>query len=59
MKGFVDKYLNKFISKKLMVFIIATIFVGFSKIDPINWVNLSMVYISSQAALDIMLALRK
>lgn len=59
MKAKLDKILNKFISKKLTVFIIATIFVYFSKIDPINWVNLSMVYIGSQACVDIMLALRK
>ena len=59
MKGFVDKYLNKFISKKLTVFIIATLFICYSKIDPINWVNLSMVYIGSQACVDMIAQLRK
>lgn len=55
----IDKILNKFISKKLFVFIIATIFIIFSKIDPINWINLSMVYIGSQAAVDVIATLRK
>ena len=59
MRAKLDKILNKFISKKLTEFIIATIFICFSKIDPINWVNLSMVYISSQAAVDLVGWLRK
>ncbi len=59
MKAKLDKFLNRFISKKLTVFIIATIFIVLHKIDPINWVNLSMVYIGSQAAVDIMKQLRK
>ncbi len=59
MKAKLDQILNKFISKKLTVFIIATIFVALHKIDPINWVNLSMVYIGSQAAIDMMKSLRK
>lgn len=59
MKAKLDQILNKFISKKLTVFIIATVFVALHKIDPINWVNLSMVYIGSQAAIDMMKSLRK
>jgi hypothetical protein len=59
MKAKLDKVLNKFVSKKLLVFIIATVFCFFSKIDAINWVNLAMVYIGSQAAVDMLLALRK
>ena len=59
MKSKIDLFLNRFISKKLTVFIIATIFIVFSKIDPINWVNLSMVYIGSQAAVDLMKELRQ
>lgn len=58
MKNRIDNFLNRFISKKLTVFIIATVFVYFAKIDPINWVNLSMVYIGSQAAVDLMKQLR-
>ena len=59
MKGFVDKYLNKFISKKLTVFIIATIFVAYKHILPDQWVNIACVYIGCQAVLDAFIALRK
>tara|TARA_R110000824_G_scaffold89108_3_gene218734 strand:- start:776 stop:955 length:180 start_codon:yes stop_codon:yes gene_type:complete len=59
MKAKLDKFLNRFISKKLTVFIMATIFIALHKIDPISWVNLSMVYIGSQAAVDMMKLLRK
>jgi len=58
MKSKLDNILNRFISKKLTVFIIATIFIYFNKIDAVNWVNLSMIYIGSQAAVDLMKALR-
>ena len=58
MKAFVDKYLNKFVSKKLTVFIIACIFVYLGKISGTEWVNISMMYIGSQAAIDAILALR-
>jgi len=58
MKSKIDSILNRFISKKLTVFIIATIFIYFNKIDAVNWVNLSMIYIGSQAAVDLMKALR-
>ncbi len=58
MKAFVDKYLNKFISKKLTVFIIACVFVYTNKILSAEWVNIAMVYIGSQAAVDIVQKLR-
>jgi len=58
MKSKLDNILNRFISKKLTVFIIATVFIYFNKIDAVNWVNLSMIYIGSQAAVDLMKALR-
>lgn len=58
MKAFVDKYLNKFVSKKLTVFVIACIFVYLGKIAGTEWVNISMMYIGSQAAIDAIIALR-
>jgi len=59
MKAKIDKFLGRFISKKLTVFLIATVFLYFAKIDSINWVNLAMIYIGSQAAVDMMGKLRK
>jgi len=59
MKAFVDNYLNKFISKKLTVFIISCVFVYTQKILSAEWVNIAMVYIGSQACVDMILQLRK
>ena len=59
MKAKFDKFISRFISKKLTVFLIATIFVYLGKIMPEQWVNISMVYIGSQAAIDAISKLRK
>tara|TARA_Y100000310_G_C20264735_1_gene615283 strand:+ start:240 stop:422 length:183 start_codon:yes stop_codon:yes gene_type:complete len=59
MKAKIDKFLGKFISKKLTVFIIACVFIYTSKILPSQWVNIAMVYIGSQAAVDMLIALRR
>jgi hypothetical protein len=58
-KNKIDKFLGHFVSKKLTVFIIATFFVGLKLIEPTQWVNISMIYISSQALIDAMAKLRK
>ena len=58
MKAKLDKILNSFISKKLTVFLIACIFLALEKIEGIQWVNIAMVYIGSQAAVDIIMKLR-
>jgi hypothetical protein len=53
MKAFIDKYLDYSISKKLTVFIIATIFLGFERIDSSEWLIISSIYIGTQTAIDI------
>ena len=58
-KPLIDKLLGIVISKKLTVFFIATIFIILGKLDSEQWVNISMVYIGSQAAVDLMIQLRK
>ena len=55
----IDKILSIVISKKLTVFFIATIFIILGKLNSEQWVNISMVYIGSQAAVDLMIQLRK
>jgi hypothetical protein len=47
-----DLILGKAMSKKLMVFFIATAFVIFKHIDPENWVRIAEIYIGSQALVD-------
>ena len=58
MKAKLDKFLSRFISKKLTVFLIACIFVFTEKILGEQWVNIAMVYIGSQAAVDMIISLR-
>lgn len=52
-KEFVDKHLNKWISRKLVVFIVASIGLFTSNVTSGDWVIISAVYLGSQAATDI------
>lgn len=58
MKNFIDKHLNRFVSKKLFVFAIATVFFTLGMLPAPLWFQLTMVYIGSQAAVDIVQKLR-
>lgn len=53
-----DKILGFTMSKKLSVFIIATIAFFSDKMESEDWVHLAMVYIGAQAAVDIFLSLK-
>jgi hypothetical protein len=48
-----DRILDRFISRKLLVWIVSTVFMYFAKIESSDWVLISMVYLGSQGALDI------
>ena len=43
---YVDKYLSKFISRKLIVFVVASIGLFTGNIDGNNWVIISTAYVS-------------
>lgn len=58
MKAKIDKILGSFVSKKLTVFIVGSVFLVLGKVMPEQWVNISMVYIGSQAAIDAIVKLR-
>ena len=58
MAAIIDKYFNKFISRKLIVWLAATGLMYNSTIDADNWVTLSLIYIGSQAAVDITKAIK-
>jgi hypothetical protein len=49
----VDKYVNKFVSRKLLAFVIATIALFTSDLISGDWVIIATVYIGAQAATDI------
>lgn len=53
--AFLDRGLDKIISRKLLVWAFATVGVPFGFIDGEQWVQISMVYIGSQAAMDFIL----
>ncbi len=53
--AFLDRGLQKIISRKLLVWSFATVGVPLGFINGEQWVQLSMVYIGSQAAMDFIL----
>jgi len=52
-KNGLDKFLDKIISRKLLVWITATVLMYGSKITSDDWVLICMIYLGSQGALDI------
>jgi hypothetical protein len=53
--AFLDRGLNKLISRKLLVWLVATAGVPMDYITGEEWIQISMVYIGSQAAMDFIL----
>jgi hypothetical protein len=54
----IDKFLSKFISRKLMVFVISVIALFSDKITGDNWIVLSTAYIGIQGIADIVQRLK-
>mgnify|MGYP003383830870 CR=1 FL=1 len=59
MKAVIDKILSLYISKKLIVFLIATGLVISAKISGAEWINIAIVYIGTQGVIDAIVKLRK
>lgn len=59
MKAIIDIFLNKFISRKLLVFLIVTIALFYDKISGKEWINVAMIYIGTQAVIDSIIKLRR
>lgn len=51
-RNFLDKYLNKFISRKLLVLIIGTILLCFGFINGEIWLTLASLYIAVEGVKD-------
>ena len=51
--GVIDVISEKVLSRKLMVWIIATVFLGFGKITPDEWMSISLGYIGMQGVADL------
>jgi hypothetical protein len=52
-KAFADKHLERFLSRKLLVWITTTGLLIFDKINGEQWVAISLAYIGSQGIADI------
>jgi len=50
--GKIDTILNKWASRKLMVFFIATLLISFSKIESTDWTYIAIAYIVMQGLVD-------
>lgn len=48
----VDSWLEKVTSRKLMVWTVASVFMGFSLIESADWVMISALYIGGQSIID-------
>ena len=59
MKGIIDKVLNWTISKKLSVFVVATILVLKNNISGSEWVYVALVYIGMQGTIDLYNRIKK
>jgi len=59
MKGLIDKVLAWTISKKLTVFLIATILILKGSISGSEWVYISLMYIGTQGAIDLYNSIKK
>ena len=51
--AFLDRIQEKITSRKLMVWLTATGLMAFSNLESSDWVAISLVYIGSQAAVDL------
>jgi len=52
-KEFLDHLLGKFTSRKLMVWVTATVLAVIGSVTSEDWVAVSLVYIGSEAAVDL------
>ena len=59
MNGLIDKVLAWTISKKLTVFLIATILILKGNITGSEWVYISLMYIGTQGAIDLYNSIKK
>lgn len=51
--GVIDVISEKILSRKLMVWIVATVFLGFGKVTPDEWMSISLGYIGMQGVADL------
>ena len=50
--GWVDKFLGKFVSRKLLVFTTATALLYLSELDAETWGLIAIIYVGGQSVID-------
>jgi hypothetical protein len=58
-KGTIDKFLARYSSRKLMVFVIATLLTLFGDVTSSDWVTISAIYIGGQTIIDAVAKLKQ
>lgn len=51
-KGLIDKLIGRAVSRKLLVWATATAALFYGLVQPEQWMEISMIYVGSQAAVD-------
>tara|TARA_R110000765_G_scaffold165241_1_gene270267 strand:+ start:317 stop:496 length:180 start_codon:yes stop_codon:yes gene_type:complete len=59
MKAKIDTLLKKYVSRKLMVFVVASVGLFSATLTSSDWVIISAVYIGTQGAIDAIAKLRQ
>jgi|TARA_R110000796_G_scaffold28190_10_gene77311 hypothetical protein len=59
MKARIDKILNRYVSRKLMVFVVASFGLFSATLTSSDWVTIAAVYIGTQGAIDAIAKLRQ
>ncbi len=52
MRQKIDAILNRYVSRKLMVFVVASIGLFWGTLNSSDWVTIAAVYIGTQGAID-------
>jgi len=58
MRQKLDAFLNKYLSRKLMVFFIACLGLFLGNLESSDWITIATVYIGTQGAVDIVTKLK-
>lgn len=59
MKARIDAILNRYVSRKLMVFVVASFGLFSATLTSSDWVTIAAVYIGTQGAIDAIAKLRQ
>ena len=59
MKAKIDEILKRYVSRKLMVFVVASVGLFSATLTSSDWVTIAAVYIGAQGAIDAIAKLRQ